>query len=279
MKLSAPRISTAMILALLVVSSAGCTLVNKIRAKNELNETARSYKEGQFDEAEKHAKRALELDPNNPTAPIFVARVVHQQFERNRDPKKGQEAIDAYKQVLEKDPESEEAYKAISVLYAELKDDQRLKDWIAARAGNSNLKPEKRAEAYAVLAGKDWDCSFKITELPEVKTIGTDSGGKPQVAYKKPKDPKDFEMANKCVIEGLENANKAIKLDPNSETAWSYLRTLYVEQAKLAEMDGNATLKAAATKKAEEAGKREGALAEERAKREAEATKNATPAP
>jgi Tfp pilus assembly protein PilF len=278
MKLSAPRISTAMVLALLVVSSAGCTLVNKIRAKNELNETARSYKEGQFDEAEKHAKRALELDPNNPTAPIFVARVVHQQFERNRDPKKGQEAIDTYKQVLEKDPESEEAYKAISVLYAELKDDQKLKDWIAARANNSNLKPEKRAEAYAVLAGKDWDCSFKITELPEVKTI-TDSGGKPQVTYKKPKDPKDFEMANKCVIEGLENANKAIHLDPNSETAWSYLRTLYVEQAKLAEMQGNAALKAAATKKAEEAGKREGALAEERAKREAEATKNASPAP
>jgi tetratricopeptide (TPR) repeat protein len=275
MKLSAPRISTAMILALLVVSSAGCALVNKIRAKNELNETARSYREGQFDQAEQHAKRALELDPNNPTAPIFVARVVHQQYERNRDPKKGQEAIEAYRRVLEKDPDSEEAYKAISVLYAELKDDQKLKDWIAARANNSNLKPEKRAEAYAVLAGKAWDCSFRITEAPDVKVIT--AAGKAQVTYKKPKDPKDFEMANKCVIEGLENANKAIKLDPTNETAWSYLRTLYVEQAKLAEMDGNAALKAAAIKKAEEAGKREGALAQERAKREAEAVKSATP--
>lgn len=275
MKLSAPRISTAMILALLVVSSAGCALVNKIRAKNELNETARSYKEGHFDQAEQHAKRALELDPDNPTAPIFVARVVHQQYERTRDPKKGQEAIDAYKRVLDKDPESEEAYKAISVLYAELKDDQKLKDWIAARANNPNLKAEKRSEAYAVLAGKAWDCSFKITELPEVKVLTT--AGEVKVTYKKPKDPKDFEMANKCVIEGLENANKAINLDPTNETAWSYLRTLYVEQAKQAEMEGNAALKAASIKKAEDAGKREGALAQERAKREAEAVKAATP--
>lgn len=277
MKLSAPGISTAMVLALLVVSSAGCTLVNKIRAKNELNETARAYKEGQFDEAEQHAKRALELDSNNPTAPIFVARVVHQQFERNRDPKKGQEAIDAYRKVLERDPESDEAYKAISVLYAELKDEQKLKDWIAARANNPNLKDEKRSEAYAVLAGKAWDCSFRITELPDVKVIT--AGGKAQVTYKKPKDPKDFETANKCVIEGLENANKAVKLDPNNETAWSYMRTLFVEQAKLAEMEGNAALKATAIKKAEEAGKREGALAEERAKREAEALKSSSPVP
>lgn len=276
MKLSARRISTAMILALLVVSSAGCTLVNKIRAKNELNETARAYKEGQFDQAEQHAKRALELDPNNPTAPIFVARVVHQQYERTRDPKKGQEAIETYRRVLEKDPESEEAYKAISVLYAELKDEQKLKDWIAARANNTNLKPEKRSEAYAVLAGKAWDCSFQITELPEVKVITP--GGTAKVTYKKPKDPKDFETASKCVIEGLENANKAIKLDPNNETAWSYLRTLYVEQAKQAEMEGNTAMKAAAVKKAEEAGKRESSLAEERAKREAAAAKSASPA-
>lgn len=239
------------ILVLFAATGAGCALVNKVRAKNELNETARAYREGHFEEAEQHAKRALQLDPDNKTAPIFIARVVHQEYERTRDAAKGREAIDAYQKVLAKDPNHEEAYKAVSVLYAEMNEEQKLRDWIGARATNTNLKPEERAEAYAVLAGKDWDCSFKITEL--VKVISPE---KAMVTYNKPKDPKDFDTANKCVIRGLEEANKAISLDANNVTAWRYEASLFREQAKLAEMDGKADLKAAATKKAEEAFKR-----------------------
>ena len=161
MKLSLPRASAAMALAFFVISSAGCTLVNKIRAKNELNETARTYKEGHFEEAEQHAKRALELDPNNKTAPIFIARVVHQQYKPGvptpDNVAKAREAIEAYKRVLQTDPDNDEAYKAVSVLYSQLGDDKSLRDWITARATNANLKDEKRADAYAILAGKDAD--------------------------------------------------------------------------------------------------------------------------
>ena len=136
MKLSLPRISAALVLAFFVIASAGCSLVNKIRAKNELNETARSYKEGHFEEAETHAKRALVLDPNNPTAPIFIARVIHQQYKPGIDAPdnvaRAQEAIDAYKRVLAKDPNNDEAYKAVSVLYAALKQDPKLRDWKGA---------------------------------------------------------------------------------------------------------------------------------------------------
>ena len=271
MKLSLSRISAATILALLAIAGTGCTLVNKIRAKNELNETARSYKEGHFEEAEQHAKRALELDPNNPTAPIFIARVIHQQYKPGVDAPeniaKAKEAIDAYKRVLAKDPDNEEAYKAVSVLYAAIKDDQKLRDWISVRATNSNFPSDKRAEAYAILSGKDWDCSHKITELPEVKVI-SDVGGKPNVTYKKPKDPKDFDTASKCVVRGLEEANNALKYDPNNETAWSYDANLFVEQARLAEMDGKMDQKALAEKKADEANQRATTLGEARKKRE-----------
>jgi tetratricopeptide (TPR) repeat protein len=270
MKLSLSRISAAMILALLATAGTGCTLVNKIRAKNELNETARSYKDGHFEEAEQHAKRALELDPNNKTAPIFIARVIHQQYKPGIDAPeniaKAHEAIDAYKRVLEKEPDNEEAYKAVSVLYAAIKDDDKLREWISARATNSNLTSDKRAEAYAILAGKDWDCSYKITELPDVKVIS--QGDKPGVTYKKPKDPKDFDKASKCVVRGLEAVNNGLKYDPNNESAWTYEGSLFTEQAKLAEMDGKPDQKAAAEKKATEANKRAGALAEERKKRE-----------
>ena len=121
MRFSPSRVGATAVLVLFAGAGAGCTLVNKVRAKNELNETARTYREGRFEEAEQHAKRALYLDPSNPTAPIFIARVIHQQYKPGVDQpeniQRAREAIAAYQQILAKDPNNEEAYKAISVLY------------------------------------------------------------------------------------------------------------------------------------------------------------------
>src|SRR5437870_7386818 len=152
MRFSLPRIGIPAILVFFVIVTSGCTVVNKIRAKNELNETARAYKEGHFEEAEQHAKRALELDPSNKTAPIFIARVIHQQYKPQvPEPEniaKGHEAIEAYKRVLQEQPDNDEAYKAVSVLYSQLGDDKSLREWITARATNSGIKDDKRADAY-----------------------------------------------------------------------------------------------------------------------------------
>ncbi len=284
MRLSWSRIGATAILALFVGAGAGCTLVNKIRAKNELNETARAFKEGHFEEAEQHAKRALYLDPNNKTAAIFIARVIHQQYKPGIDSPenvaRARESIEAYKRILEKDPNNDEAYKAISVLYSAIKDDTKLREWILKRANDSSMPNEKRAEAYAILGGKDWDCSFRITESPEVK-VTTNEGGTPHVVYNKPKDSKDFDASQKCLTRGLEEAETAIKFDPNNESAWSYKTNLLLEAAKLAEMDGKPDQKAAYQKQAEVAGKRATALAEERRKKEeaAAAAAAASPSP
>lgn len=287
MRVSRSRVGATAILGLFVAATAGCTLVNKLRAKNELNETAKAYKEGHFDQAEQHAKRALYLDPNNQTAPIFIARVIHQQYKPGVDQpdnvQKGRDAIEAYKRVIEKpasEQQAEEAYKAISVLYSAIKDEDKLREWIAARANDKNQPNEKRAEAYAILAGKDWDCSFRVTELPDVKVTSAEGGGA-KVVYQKPKDQKDFDNIQKCVIRGLEQAETAIKYDPNSESAWSYKTNLLLEAAKHAEMNGDAAKKAEYEKQAQIAGKRSAALAEERRKKEeaaeAAAAASATP--
>ena len=271
MRFSWSRIGATAILALFVAAGAGCSLVSKVRAKNELNESAIAYKQGHFEEAEAHAKRALYLNPDNMTAAIFLARIIHQQYKPGVDSPenvaRAKEAIEAYKHILEKDPTNDEAYKAISVLYSAIKDDAKLREWIMKRASDSSMSNEKRAEAYALLAGKDWDCSFKITELPDVK-VTTNEGGNPHVVYQKPKDQKDFDTAQKCVARGLEQGETAIKLDPNSEPAWSYKTNLLLEAAKLAEMDGKADMKAQYQKQADVAGKKAAALSEERRKKE-----------
>ncbi len=281
MRFSQSRIGATAILALFVAASAGCTLVNKLRAKSELNDSAQAYKEGHIEEAEQHAKRALYLDPDNPTAPIFVARIIHQQYKQGVDTPeniaKAKEAVEAYKQVLQKDRTNEEAYKAISVLYAFTKDEQHLRDWIMARANDTSMSNEKRADAYAILSGKDWDCSFRITELPDVKQTSTE-GGSAKVTYKKPKDQKDLDKIQRCVVQGLQEAETSIKFDPNNESAWSYKTNLLLESAKIADMNGEADKKVQFQKQADVAQKRATALSDERRKKE-EAAQAASPTP
>jgi tetratricopeptide (TPR) repeat protein len=281
MKLAQTRIAIA--LAILVATTSGCGVINRIRSKNQLNEAARAYREGRFEEAEQHSREAAALDPDNKTAPMFIARTIHAQFRRGvQTPEniaKAQKAIEAYQQLLQKNPNDEEAYKAIAWLYGEIKEEDKLRQWISARAANENAEPEKRAEAYIVLASKDWDCSFKITELPSVKVTTVDpTNNKATVTYKKP-NQKDFDTAQMCVKQGLAEAESAVKFDPNNESAWSYKTNLLLEASKLAEMDGKTDLKADYQKQYEAALKRttELSAAAQKRKEQEEARQAASP--
>ena len=282
MKLSQTRI--AIVLAILVATSSGCGVVNRIRSKNQLNEAARAYREGRFLEAEQHSREAAQLDPDNKTAPMFIARTIHAQYrpgvQTPENIAKAQQAIEAYQQLLAKNPQDDEAYKAIAYLYGAIKEDEKLTQWISARAASEATDPEKRSEAYVVLASKHWDCSFKITELPTNKITTIDpANNKATVSYKKPKDQKEFDQAQMCVKQGLVEAENAVKYDPNNESAWSYKTNLLLEASKLAEMDGKTDQKAQFQKDYEAALKRTTELSAENQKRkeEEEAKQAASP--
>lgn len=281
MKLSQTRI--AIFLAILVVMNSGCGIVNRVRAKNQLNEAARAYREGHFTEAEQYSRRALELDPDSKSAPAFIARTIHAQYrpgvQTPENIAKANEAIAAYQQILQKNPDNDEAYKAIAYLLGAIKEDEKLKNWITARATDGNVDPTKRSEAYVVLASKDWDCSFKITELPTNKTLTVSAGNRGSVSYKKPADQKEFDTAQACVKRGLEEAENAIKLDPNSEAAWSYKTNLLLEASKLAEMEGKTDQKAELDKQRDVAQKRTNELAAEAQKKKEEEAAKAAASP
>ena len=287
MKLSQTRIAISVLaiiaLAILVATTSSCGVINRIRSKNQLNEAARAYREGRFPEAEQHSREAARLDPNNKTAPMFIARTIHAQYrpgvQTPENIKKAQEAIQAYQEILNKNPKDDEAYKAIAYLYGAIKEDDKLRQWISARAASDAAEPEKRAEAYVVLASKDWDCSFKITEQPNVKTTSVDPAtNRATVSYKKPKEQKEFDQAQMCVKQGLVDAENAIKFDSNNESAWSYKTNLLLEASKLAEMDGQTEQKAQYQKEYEAALKRTTELSVANQKRkEEEEKKSASP--
>ncbi|MEN3326620.1 MAG: hypothetical protein V7638_1427 [Acidobacteriota bacterium] len=229
---------------------------NEIEANKELNEASSAYQKGNFVEAQAHSERALELNPENRMAPYFVARAIHAQYKPGdvtpENVEKAREAIVAYQRILNRVPADDEAYKAGAYLYNALKEDQMFREWVLQRARNGSVAEPKRAEAYVVLASKDWDCSFKITELRGVK-VTTVNGDKPQVSYRMPKAREKFERAKECANRGLEMVSLAITLAPEDIPAWSYKTNLLLELEKLAELAGDAQQKSELHRQYEEA--------------------------
>src|SRR6201989_701459 len=130
MKLS--RIHIVALLAAIVFSSGGCVLINRVRAKNALNEGARAYKDGRFPDAEAKFREAHELDPSQKNAPLFIARAVQQQYKPGVSTPEniaiGERAIAAYQDILSADAQNEDAYKAIVFLYGQMKRDEKVNE-------------------------------------------------------------------------------------------------------------------------------------------------------
>ncbi|HEX8163099.1 MAG TPA: hypothetical protein VF538_14615 [Pyrinomonadaceae bacterium] len=274
MRPSQLRLSAAALALLAATLSTGCGFVNNLRAKSQLNDGAQAYRARNYGEAQEHFQKALELNPAQKNARLFIARSIHAQYkpgvEQEANVAKAREAIKAYQDVLANEPDNDDAYNAVVYLYRMIKDEQSERNWLMQRANLESAPGVKRSQALTVLASKNWQCSYNITEQTENKvTVMKD--GKALIQYRKPKQQRDYDEAMKCVADGLQLAEKAISLDQNSEQAWSFKTNLLLERVKLAKMDGKEAEAAEAQKQADAAQQRTTQLNEEnKRKREAE---------
>src|SRR5262245_24288317 len=110
MRSNVRRIAALAALTGALVGLQGCTLVNKLRAKNELNEGVRTFNKGKYEDSQKIFKQALEYDPDNVNAKFFYAMSVNALFEKSlnsQDVDKsgsidlGKQTIDAFQKVLD----------------------------------------------------------------------------------------------------------------------------------------------------------------------------------
>jgi TonB family protein len=230
-----------------VVQTAPAVQTDAATARTELNEGARAYKDGRFDEAEQHFRRALELDPTQKNALLFIARAVQQQYKPGVETPENvaiaERAVAAYQDVLNKDPQNDDAYKATLFLYGQMKRDDKVNEMLTERANDFSLPDGKRSEAFVILASKRWQCSFDITERKE-NLFKEEKPGGASIRYRMPADSSDFYKARQCMDEGLQLVEQAVTLDPKSTSAWSYKANLLREASKLSEMEGDAAHKA-----------------------------------
>jgi tetratricopeptide (TPR) repeat protein len=274
MRPSQLRLSAAAFALLAATLSTGCGFVNNLRAKSQLNDGAQAYRARNYGEAQAHFQKALELNPAQKNARLFIARSIHAQYkpgvEQEANVAKAREAIKAYQDVLAAEPDNDDAYNAVVYLFRMIKDEQSERNWLMQRANLESAPGVKRSQALTVLASKNWQCSYNTTEQTDNKvTVMKD--GKALIQYRMPKERRDYDEAMKCVADGLQLAEKAISLDQNSEQAWSFKTNLLLERVKLAKMDGKDAEAAEFQKQADAAQQRTTQLNEEnKRKREAE---------
>lgn len=279
MKLS--RTSIAVLLVALVSATGGCTIINRVRAKNALNEGARAYKDGRFPDAEARFREAYELDPTQKNAPVFIARAVQQQYKPGvQTPENlaiGEKAVAEYEKILQTNPGNEDAYKAIVFLYGQMKREEKVNELLMQRASGGPT-PKARSEALTILASKQWNCAYEITEQKENKTT-ENQPNRILIKYRKPANQADFDKAQQCTTEGLRLAEQATSLDADNPNAWSYKANLLREKSKLAEMAGDTTAKADLDKQYATALETQRRLSSEATKRREaeEAAKSPTP--
>lgn len=273
------RISQVGILVLTAFTILAATGCNNIIARKDLVDGAKAYKDRKYERAEELFRDAIRRDPSQETAQLFLARTLHTQYAADRTKtEKAEEAIAQYKKTIEEYKQKvangmnllnsgeqnpcgysdfeirsmegdrraafenfkilSDSYKAVANLLDNLgKTEERLQ-WLQQWGEDESLPACLRAEPYTSLAAKENTCANDITELPSVKKTET-KGDKSVFTFTKPEKPEDLETLRKCVQRGTDLINKAVELNPNSDSIWSYKASLLIQNSRLAEMEGN----------------------------------------
>jgi hypothetical protein len=267
------QVGILVLIAFTILIGTGC---GKIIARKDLVDGAKAYKDRKFNDAEALFRDAVARDPDQNTAQLFLARTLHSQYAADRtNTAKAEEAIKEYKKtiddykkivkdkiaLLEQNPcgysdaevrkiqgEKRQAFDSFKILGDSLKavanlldnlqkSDERLQ-WLNQWGEDASLPACLRAEAYNSLAAKQNTCANDITEDPNVKKTEKGKDGKPVFVFKKPEKPEDLTNLKACVEQGTNLINKALELDQNSDSIWSYRTSLLIQNARLAEMEG-----------------------------------------
>ncbi len=220
------RVLAITAVGLAMLSTVAC---NKLQARDQLNKGVQSYKSAKYEEAIDHFQKAVSLDPGLINARLYLATAYAQQYIPGADTednnRMGQQAIDQYKAVLERDPKNVNSVKGIAYLYLQMKKFEDAKQYYRKA---SELDPND-PEAYYSIGVIDWTQSYQ-PRMEERSTLGL-----------KPEEPlKDKKVCNALrqkvqdiIQDGISMLEKALQLRPDYDDAMAYMNLLYRERADL----------------------------------------------
>ena len=224
--------------AAFIVLGASCA---KLKSRDEMNRGVQAYKNAKYVDAVNHFKSAVELDPTNQNAQLYLATSYMTQWVPGADSPENNRAQKAAKQefikVLDKDPQNKIALASLaSMSYSQAGfGTPEQKSEALGEAKKWNLKrvevDPNDAEAYYSLGVIAWAEAYPNIQTERVKlNMKPDDSG----PIKNDKVKTELkEKYGKAIDDGLSSLQKAIDIDKENDDAMTYLNLLLRKKADL----------------------------------------------
>jgi tetratricopeptide (TPR) repeat protein len=235
------RIAALAALLVLAFAASGC---NKLKARDLLNKGVNAFKNGQSDAAIEDFKQAKEADPELLNARLYLATAYASLYipgaPSQENMSRGNQAVQEFKEVLDKDPNNIPAIDGIGSILFQMAgqpfDPKKFEESKTYHQKHIQLKPDD-PEPYYWIGVIDWTLAFRANG--EMRMDYNKSNIKKQV---KDTDPLPAairsEYASKygqLIDEGISDLNKAISVKPDYDDAMAYLNLLYRRKADMVE--------------------------------------------
>jgi tetratricopeptide (TPR) repeat protein len=223
-----------LLLGLLVIVTAtpGCGVINRLRAKDAVNDGVREFNKGKFDLAQEKFSRALELSPDLTNAQLFYARALNSQFDQNLTEDLGKKTVLAYDDIIARNQNNPEAvdqslafkanvYEKMASINPDKSEEykQLQRDTLIKRAELPSATTRAKADVYYTLGVGYWKESYDMNAGYLMK--------------KQPIAPEVLAKMKPIISKAHEMLEKAISIDPNYANAWFYEKLVYLEELKV----------------------------------------------
>jgi tetratricopeptide (TPR) repeat protein len=228
--------------ALAVLALAAAPACDKLKARDMLNKGVEAYKVGHYDESVEFFKQAKELDPGLLNARLYLATAYASQYipgaPSEENLRKGEQAVEEYKEILQIDPSNLSAIDGIGWMFFQMAGNpytpKKLEEAKSYYLKHIQIKPSD-PEPYYWVGVIDWTVAFRHNK--ELRSQYNGQARKPL----KEEDPLPSSLRDEftsrygsVVDEGIKDLQQAIELRPDYADAMAYLNLLYRQKADMA---------------------------------------------
>ena len=221
-----------------MTTASGCGFVNKLKAKDNLNEGVRDFNKGRYEAARDRFQRALELNPENANARLFYARAVNALFDQSLTEELGVETLNAYQSIIDRNKDDVKAIDTALSFKARILEQmagidlsrseeykQKQREALLERANLSTADNKTKAAVYYTIGQGYWaECYHSVSKRYINKQ-------KPMETL--PISPADTAKMRPLILKAHEFLQKAIATQPDYANAWIYEKLVYMEELKI----------------------------------------------